>query len=105
MASRATISEPVQAYLDDASDASFDPREVAAASGDPSLMNMFSLEDQSRAEQAVVELEQIETAVEADEGDGVSDARSAFSDRKKDLIAMSMMFVLYVVQPRGLLFF
>ena len=47
---------------------------VAAASGAPSLMDMFNLEDQSRAEQAVDELEQIETPAEAAEDVGVSDA-------------------------------
>ena len=57
VASLATVSEPVQADLDDALDASIDPREVAAASSAPGMMDMFSLEDQSRAEQALVELE------------------------------------------------
>ena len=49
VASRATAREPVQADLDDASYASIDPREVAAAPGAPSIMDMLSLEDQSRA--------------------------------------------------------
>ena len=56
-ASRAVERETVQADLDDASGASIDPRMVAAASGAPCLIDMFNLEDQSRAEQAVDELE------------------------------------------------
>ena len=73
MASPATVSETVQADLDDASDASTDPRVAAAASGAPSIIDMFSLQDQSRAEHAVNELEHIETSAEAVEDDGVSD--------------------------------
>ena len=45
VASRATEEEPVQADLDDASDASIDPRMVAAASGAPSLLDVFGIED------------------------------------------------------------
>ena len=73
-ASQAVEREMVQAALDDVLDASIDPRVVAAASGAPSLMKMFNLEDQSRAEQAVDELKQIETSAEAVENDVVSDA-------------------------------
>ena len=40
-------------------------------------MDMFNLEDQSRAEQAISELEQLETAVEVEEGNSVSDAIAA----------------------------
>ena len=74
VASRATEEESVQAVLDDASDASIDPRMVAADSGAPSLLEVFGIEDQERAEQAVSELEQIEASAEAAEEDGVSDA-------------------------------
>ena len=72
--SRATEEEPVQADLDDASDASIDRRIVAAASGASSLLEVFGIEDQERVDQAVRELEQIETSAEAAEDDGVSDA-------------------------------
>ena len=72
--SRATEEEPVQADLDDASDASIDRRIVAAASGASSLLEVFGIEDQERADQAVRELEHIETSAEAAEDNGVSDA-------------------------------
>ena len=60
VASRAVERETVQADLGDSSDASVNPRDIAAAPGTPSLMDMFDLEDQERAERAVSELEQIE---------------------------------------------
>ena len=113
--SRATEEEPVQADLDDASDASIDPRMVAADSGTPSLLEVFGIEDQERADQAVRELEQIEASAEAPEDDGVSDAiptdpppvchllrhRYVFKLRI-DLTGMYTMLLSYAVQPRGL---
>ena len=52
------------ADLDDSSDASINPSIVATAPHAPSLEDMFDLEDQGRAEQAVIEPEKIETAAE-----------------------------------------
>ena len=40
-------------------------------------MDMFNMEDQSRADQAVSELELLETMVEVEEGDSVRDAIQA----------------------------
>ena len=68
-ASRVMDTEPGQTDLDDASDASIDPILVATASGAPSTLDVFGLEDQ-----AVNDLERIETSAKAVEDDRVSDA-------------------------------
>ena len=69
VASRTTDRELIPADLDDASDASINPRVVAAAPGAPSLVDMFDIEDQGRVEHAVKELERLDTV----EANGVSD--------------------------------
>ena len=64
VASRAAEELPVHADLEDTSDASIDPRIVAAAPGAPSILEELAIEDLDRVDQAVSELEQIETTVE-----------------------------------------
>jgi hypothetical protein len=77
VASQATEEIPVHADLEDTSDASIDPRIVAAAPGAPSILEELAIEDLDRVDQAVSELEQIETTVEEEADGGVSDAVQA----------------------------